>query len=336
MMTIIDAHSSSAILNDNKRIAYIDAAKAFFMMVIVLDHTGCVEPFPLAFSCEVPAFILLSGFFFSADLPIGKFVEKKIRTILVPFVAFYVISYVLFYVGKLIYPLIANMTEAKGFTDLFTQKQLFNGPLWFLLCLFWNQLIMFGVVRNFKRQYVRLTFIMLLGVCGCLLGYYQVFLPLFFDTALSTMPFFYAGFILRKHKVFCHIDIKSTFILLFSCAIFLFVFPYAESQPSLNSWYNVFIATWVIYPIIIITVTTLCKLFRGGVMAWIGKNTLYIMCTHHLVYRPIRLVISQFVTSTDLCSCLVFVFTMLVVCSTIPFVNKYMPWIVGKFDKPIQ
>lgn len=39
MMTRIDAHSSSVILNENKRITYIDAAKAFFMMVIVLDHS---------------------------------------------------------------------------------------------------------------------------------------------------------------------------------------------------------------------------------------------------------------------------------------------------------
>lgn len=28
------------------RLTYIDVAKAIFMMIIVMNHTGCIEPFP--------------------------------------------------------------------------------------------------------------------------------------------------------------------------------------------------------------------------------------------------------------------------------------------------
>lgn len=78
------------------RLTYIDVAKAIFMMIIVMDHTGCIEPFPLAFSVDVPAFMLLSGYFFSSKLPFLDFLKIKGRTLLIPFVVFYIYSYFIY------------------------------------------------------------------------------------------------------------------------------------------------------------------------------------------------------------------------------------------------
>lgn len=71
-------------------------------------------------------------------------------------------------------------------------------------------------------------------------------------------------------------------------------------------------------------------MWGGKLFCYIGENTLFIMCAHHLLYRPIKLVLSKFILDDFIMMFLLFTSTMLMCCVLIPFVNRLAPWCVGK------
>lgn len=85
-----------------------------------------------------PVFLVISGFFFPKNLNIIQFIKNRGLKILVPFLFFYLVSYLLFYLGMTAFPEYMH-TDAKGISDIFVQRQWFNGPIWYLLCLFWGK-----------------------------------------------------------------------------------------------------------------------------------------------------------------------------------------------------
>ena len=76
---------------------------------------------------------MLSGLFFKTYGGFKNFIVKKTNKILLPFIFFYLLGYVAFYAIKAVRPEMIQMTVAQGITDVFTGRQYFNGPIWFLL-----------------------------------------------------------------------------------------------------------------------------------------------------------------------------------------------------------
>ena len=59
---------------------------------------------------------------------------------------------------------------------------------------------------------------------------------------------------------------------------------------------------------------------------------MWFMCTHHLFYRPIRLLLDKYLDSNE--ALIITLIVTLIVCGvTAPFVNKYCPVLVGKPNK---
>ena len=137
------------------RILYMDIAKGLCMFLVVMIHTGVPEVCPHVYTAKVVLFFILSGFFFRDNIPWKEFLKKKTRTLLIPFLCFYIFSYIIYYGMVSLKPSFATLTEAKGILDCFTQKNYFNGPLWFLLSLYEIQLIVFFIRRVVKKEIVQ-------------------------------------------------------------------------------------------------------------------------------------------------------------------------------------
>lgn len=323
----------------SKRIEFIDIAKAIFIIIIVMDHTRVVEPFPYAYDAEVPAFILLSGLFFSIKrkgeknscIPFKEFLIKKFKTLLLPFLFFYIASYLLFYAAKIAYPAISTLTDAKGLLDIFVQKQLFNGPLWFLLALLWIQILSYPIERYIRSKILKYIIIITVGIVGALLGEYNIFVPLYIDNALALLPFFFLGNVIYKARCFenkrfiIHLAIAIIAIIILSMNLDI------NAQPSLNKYGNIvgymlnlFVLTWIC-----ITVLFICKIIPLTPLLYIGTNTMLIMCVHHLIYRSVQLVTQDFIP-TNILPYFVCIVTMIIIFAIAPFFNKYIPWTVGK------
>ena len=122
-------------METKKRIEFIDLAKGVCILLVIMMHTDVNVDFPGLRGMRMPLYFILSGLFFKDYGGFLNLLVKKANKILIPFLFFYLASYSIFYLIGWLSPDIIK-SKATGISDLFTQRQLFNGPIWFLLALF--------------------------------------------------------------------------------------------------------------------------------------------------------------------------------------------------------
>ena len=122
-------------METKKRIEFIDLAKGVCILLVIMMHTDVNVDFPGLQGMRMPLYFILSGLFFKDYGGFLNLLVKKANKILIPFLFFYLASYSIFYLIGWLSPDIIK-SKATGISDLFTQRQLFNGPIWFLLALF--------------------------------------------------------------------------------------------------------------------------------------------------------------------------------------------------------
>lgn len=71
----------------------------------------------------------------------------------------------------------------------FIKPDIINLPIWFLICLFWVNILYYVISRNIKQSWLKLLLISILGIVGMLLNYKSIYLPLFMSSAFSAIPF---------------------------------------------------------------------------------------------------------------------------------------------------
>lgn len=179
-----------------QRIGYMDIAKGICIMLIVLFHiwTNSGKINTIVISFHVPLFFFISGAFFKMYDNFGIFIKKKINTILIP----YIIFYLLFRFAYSIVMLNIFGQEAPNpnwnHLWLWFHGEGVGGPIWFLRCLFWINLYYYAIVSVCKNnQFAIAACSLLLGIMGFVMGYYAFALPLHLDTGMTAMPFFSAG-----------------------------------------------------------------------------------------------------------------------------------------------
>lgn len=316
-----------------QRIAFLDSAKGICMLMIVCGHVGANVPIPLFHTAQTAAFFLLSGYFLSVKSTITDFMKKNVKRILVPFVFFYVISYLLFYIGLAVAPGFKDMTEASGIMDCFTQKQYFNGPLWFLLALLWIRIVVYFLVKYVKSTTAQLAIALGWGGVGFILNYSHVDLPLALDTAASSVPLYYMGFYVKtKGYLNNYSKIESLFFAVVSYISCLYI-PIAIEN-SINRYsgnYAEYLYVAFVLSIAIILLSKGC-LYRKNIISFIGENSMWLLCSHHLIYRPVKLLVDKIPLTNAIesyNSYLVLLITVAICCLSVPFVNKYIPWAIG-------
>jgi fucose 4-O-acetylase-like acetyltransferase len=248
--------------------------------------------------------------------------------LLLPFVIYYLISYLIFYVIHAIKPeVIVGQNEFSIF-DVFTQRQMFNGPLWFLLSLFEVECLFYYLYHLSKNVVFLGVSSLCIGCVGLALSAKNIFLPCWIDTSLVAIPFFYTGFILsRSPYIIAKID-SWKLVLLAVCLYMVFMCHPIIISMSTNSYSNVYL----VYPcglIIVMVFLLLCKAVNNlKFISWLGKNTLIILCTHHIVYRPFKYIMYKANIES---SVLLLVVTVMCEIIVIYIVNRYLPILTGRY-----
>ncbi len=316
----------------NPRIEYIDAAKGLCILLVVAMHLGVPEIFPGAYNMMVPCFFFLSGFFYSTKGGFNYIIRKRAKTLLIPFLFWYLLSYTIFYIGKFIYPNISSMTDATGILDCFTQKGYFNGPLWFLPCLFFINLIAYPILRYINNLLTRLFLVFLVGALGFLLYVYETPLPLAIDTALTATPFFILGHLAKRWALFERIKAPySIFVSIILYCIYI-IHPYGVWMAG-NKYQGLdFIGLYTIIGSLSLSIIILLKelTFLGGGLSYFGRNSLVILCTHHLLYRPIRLILLHFHSIQAIEPYINLILTLCLCALLSKFFERHMRWAFGK------
>ncbi len=318
----------------NERIHFLDLAKGVCMILLVLQHCGAPCLVPGLELVAVPLFFVLSGLLARPEQTLRQTVVKRLRTVLLPFAVWYAVGYLAFYLILLLAPHQMHSGGARGVLDVFLQRQFFNGPIWFLLCLWWVSLFFaLATHRRLRWTWLKALIISLLGYLGWWLGERHIFLPLFVDVALTALPFYAFGhFLSRRPWLFAHGRVPADAV---TCALLwaLSFVLYGAAHPYLSFHYNnaYGLTRWPAYVCAIASVVSLllaCKLVsRIPPVNLIGRNTMTILCVHHLLYRPLALLLPD---CGDLTNTLVALLTLALSLALAPLIKKHIPWAVGR------
>ena len=278
----------------SKRLEFVDLAKGVCILLVVIRHCQADVPIPGFDMMRMPLYFILSGLFFKDYGGFLAFAIKKTNKILIPFCFFYLLSYIPFYLISYLKPELI-VTQAKGLLDVFDNRVLFNGPIWFLLCLFWTNIIFCLVKLYVSTEYLRGVIVLSIGLLGILLGDREIFLPCFIDVGMSALPYFYFGYLLTKTDLL-YPNKYDKYNLLIAAGLYLvtYTLTYVFDNPNMyfrdNIMYGSIIVNYVGSFSCVIAILLLCKqIGRLPFVSFCGRYSIILLCLHHLILRPLIL-----------------------------------------------
>lgn len=320
----------------SKRIEWIDLAKGFCIFLVVLNHVSQYAKvnYPLANQLQafrMPLYFILSGLFFKQYEGFFGFLKRKTNKLLIPFLFFLVCTSLLPYWAqyhKFQWPLLCG------------KAPFYNGPIWFLLCLFEVNVLFFliqwlaGIISQRYKAGIVLYLTLLFGVGGLLLSYFKLQIPFYVDTAFTCLPFFVFGWWMNRHTRFLayRVNLWRDVPLLIAGAVILWLF--AERVEYVRNFY-VRDGIWYIHltgiagTVMVLTLARLIK--RLPLVSYWGRYSIMILCTHLLVIRGIVYLAKGHISGWVLFT--VLLATTLAVCHfLIPFMKRYMPHVTAQKD----
>lgn len=317
------------------RLEYLDLTKGICMLMLIFSHIGVLPDHYILYYFYFPVFLVISGFFFPKNLNIIQFIKNRGLKILVPFLFFYLVSYLLFYLGMIAFPEYMH-TDAKGISDIFVQRQWFNGPIWYLLCLFWVNIWLY-IVDLIDRTWIQILAVLSLGYLGAFFGKNYIFMPMMIDSSLSSLPFFYLGYML-KSSIILYVNkydkysiVIGSFCLIVTM-ILAWIFPYNWVGFHTNTIVGNYFLSIVISAFAVFAVLFLCKSIKTlPFIAFFGMYSIIPFSVHHLIYRPLIV----FFDHINICNSLFIVAIVTIIISSlmIPLFKKYLPWVIGIKNK---
>ena len=361
-----------------ERFCVIDIARFYAMALVFYGHfieefmllknTVGAHQYKFIYSFHMVLFIVLAGYVAKerdVEWGVGKFLKHRFFSRFLPFIFFTLLMMVppIFFDGKffgLELPSVAGY--ASGLKSTAFGLPLFCVPSWFLLLIIGVELVHFSAFRFLKSSNIKILIAALVFyVVGYLLNLkLDIFNPLkgrvvgwnyfFIHEAITLYAFYLMGIYLRrKHflldkisaKVLAPAALIAFLIVLFTYQLntgpFNFhVYKYVVIIFASHGHMLLFPLTAIIGCALILFLAKMTPTQKT--MAWLGQNTLILMCLNGIFYHYINPGLAKWVLSdlsgsaitVTAAGVIVTVFS-LVFC--IPFVfvfNKFVPQLVGK------
>lgn len=284
------------------RIAYIDFMKCLCIMLIVMYHidhdffnylapnlNNALQAFRL------PMYYFISGIFFKRYSGFGDFTRRKVNNILVPFVFFVVLAYVMRVVEWTVRMAFGaepiDVSPILLIEPFYLRYWEFSTPLWFLLSLFWVNIIFYVLRRYIKNVWVLLLATMAISVAGYALASRKIELPLMFDSSLVALPFFVLGWGMNSMGALQPSRWDRWGVL----ALVVVAVPVYLFSTPLNLHLQIIPPYWKLYLLPFAAILALfwaCKpLPYVPVFCHYGRYSLIILGTHPLLFLPIRMML---------------------------------------------
>lgn len=264
------------------RIKYIDTAKGICIFLVVLGHCH-IHQFDFLSMLRMPLYFTLSGLFFKDYGGLLPTFIKKCNKILIPFIFFYTVAFVI---------IMAKVWAGAGvdhsYFAFFLSKDALtiNGVLWFLLALFWSNML-FLVMRRISSNMIFLGVASLLLMSLSLIFFSgENYLPAYIDSGLTAMPFFFLGYCLRNTDILIPNKYDRykyyTIPALFTIAIICFLIGDAPNITISCNDVRGYVPLFLLgSPALVVALLLLCKVI-GTIpyITYIGRYSLIILCTH--------------------------------------------------------
>lgn len=363
------------------RLSWIDALKGFGIILVVFAH----YKLPLAldtyiFSFHMPLFFFISGFLFNfikyAESP-AKFVKGRFVTLIIPYFAFALFTLIFYYILDEVYS--PGVSSFKIFeSDIFyiiysilyaqTRMIAYNGPLWFLTCLFVTELLFYWIAKRYYWQQWKLVVSLIIaGIIGYLYPVYVPYtLPWNADVALTAIVFYGTGNLFRKflytgavqidrsslfdqgskfNKIpFLIGNILPVFFIIVSLLYFAYLtkFPADKVNMSVLKYGNIYSFYFLAFSGIFTYGYIFKKIGGVGLLEYYGRNSLIVLALHFPMKDILVKLFNIFIGIELDCFCCTtfaaFALTILNLLGLVPiiyFINRYLPFLAGKKQPPL-
>jgi len=336
------------------RVEFIDIAKGVAIIAMVLSHTyRGYDLRVVIYAFLMPLFFFISGLFFRPDKynSFGIFIKNKARTLLLPFICFYAISYVYwFFIERHIRQNSISVNPLNPIIGLiygtdYKYYMLPNGALWFLTCLFTTETLLFLIIKTIRKDVLIFITVLFIGISGYLISTFDVpKLPLSFNSSLIALFFTYSGYVL-KNKI--SILEKANRLLLIFIGIMLLSIMYFISLKNgmINmdycKYFNPYMFMLAAF-LGIFGILAICKTLNTNfLLQYFGINSIIILGLSEPIKRIIIAVLSKIgsipidqIRLSIIYSIAVVSITLIILVPIIYIFNTYLYAFIGK-KKPI-
>ncbi len=281
---------------ENTRLSFIDVAKAFAIIFIVLGHTvayseHCSIIFKYVYSFHVFLFFFLSGYTFSTNKKYIDFIKNKFLRIMIPYY-FWATAFLVPYaiLGKSIGESLDKTTQFNLLDSLLSiayasgEGLMQNRPLWFLPALFTTVSIYYLLIKLTDKQklYSIVLLVITLIVSIVCDKFLTILLPMSISHFLVLGPAFYIGYLFNKFNLKEYI-FKYYYIILLTvigsiCAVTNITISY-----RILNFGNLLLAFLSGLLLSITTLYTAYKINKCKLLEYVGKNTLGILIFHKII-----------------------------------------------------
>lgn len=363
---------------ETKRIGVIDIARFYAMALVFYGHfierimmlknPAAAAQYKFIYSFHMMLFFVLAGYVVQesyTEFSFGKYLKHRFMSRLLPFIFFTAIFMVLpvFFSGE---PFRLNLPSVKGYmTGLLNTAfgmPMFCIPSWFILMLFGVELVHYFAFRFLKSSNSK---IWIGAVVFFVVGYWlnlklDIVNPMkgrligwnyFFIHEAITMYAFYllSVYLRRKQFLMDKVPLKITIPgVIITFLIVLFTFNLNNGPFNLNYFNSVVIifsshGNFFWFPVTAVVgsffILSLAKITPSQkTIAWMGQNTLILMCLNGIFYHYINPRVAKWVVTNLSGSfltilgvgCVMTVASLAVCIPLIYLFNKFVPQLVGK------
>ena len=326
----------------NKRIDFVDLTKGVCIILVVMAHIGGafekLDYHSMIASFRMPLYFFISGIFFKSYEGLFGFFIRKINKLIVPFLFFYLSAFLLKYIVWKIAPGVFQLPVS--WTELlvvFHDHALikFNPPIWFLLALF-NCNILFYLVHSLRDRKLGLMFALtlLIGIAGFYMGKHQIELPLYIDIAMTALPFYVAGFWIRRYNFFLfpHRFDKLIPLCILAALVVMYFTATTPGMRTNNYPGNIFQVYTAAFAGIFMIMLICKKIKRMSIVSYLGRYSIITLSIHGPIIHFVSPVVSHYIHNGWAEASVLLLLTLAICVLFTPILLKIIPQLVAQKD----
>lgn len=325
-----------------QRIDFVDLTKGICIILVVIAHIGGAfskfDENSMIACFRMPLYFFISGIFFKSYEGLPGFLIRKINKLLIPFTFFYVGAFLLKYITWRIMPGVFHLPVAwSEMLAIFHYHELikFNPPIWFLMALF-NCNILFYLIHFLRDKHLNLMFVatLLIGVAGFCLGKYRIELPLYIDVAMAALPFYVAGFWIRRYNFFLFPHKLDKLLPLFIVvALILMYFTATTPGMRTNSYSgNIFQFYFAAFAGIFMIMLCCKRIKQIPVVSYLGRYSVITLGIHGPILHFGGQLLGKYIHNEWALAFTLLFMTLAICIAATPFFLKVMPQVVAQKD----
>jgi len=341
------------------RLVWVDYAKVLGIYLVVFGHLPLQDSGLNQYlsTFRMPLFFMLSGYF-ESNGSMRKTAATGLKRLLWPYAVFYVLAYAwtLIETFWLHIPYYPNPTSYEvlvkplfgfilGIGDNTQYSTIINGPLWFLMALFWVKFLfsLLSTLSKGKPLFIYMAQIVVVAAAW-LLKDCEYALWFSIECALLAMPFYVMGYCLKSYDLIERLQRsgKMAFGIPIAFVLSLLIFKVNGGISIANGVYGKSILLCYLDgacgSLMLILLTRSLPQRRVSLIEAIAQGTLVIVGLHlHLAYGIVDILESALNASAIAFSDLEgLAFALLITAALIlpiKAIEKKCPWVLGRFKR---